>query len=334
MVTDSSVRTRRPQEVIVKGLAVIPKTFKSMPTLEKSKELMAKTVVPSNGSNDMPMHYPNLNRHNLAPRKSELTTDIIFQPEPRYEFEKIKSSIKNESEKQNRNKASSENWIPELTRMRSVHRHIAVAKETVNDMIIREINNAREMKQFKVTDFEKALQLESLGAKKKIPCACCYQLFSFVNLPLKVSNKAVVDMHKKWSGNATSGWWVKIDEKLSNLSRCYDDCSVCLFCSQFFHDQDSYRPSFDKLYYEQRKQAYFQQKRLEKEYWDPLKISEKYRLENDLTGKANSDGIDLSSSTASTSLLLESSNSEYDNDSVGSSKVETFKQRTSSISNM
>ena len=60
-------------------------------------------------------------------------------------------------------------------------------------------------------------------------------------------------------------WWIKVDEKLSNLSRCYDDVSVCIYCSQFFKDQDSYRPTFETVQYEERKKHFFEQKRLEKE---------------------------------------------------------------------
>jgi hypothetical protein len=152
----------------------------------------------------------------------------------------------------------------------------------VNDIKVRELSAAREMKKFEKSDYQRAIEMESLGATKKKECACCYQIFSAVNLPLKVSTKAVVDMRKKWSGNAQTGWWVKIDKKLSDLSRCYDDVGVCLFCAQFFHDQDSYRPPFETIYYEERKKAHLEQKRLEKEYWDPLKKSEQARAESEL----------------------------------------------------
>lgn len=194
-------------------------------------------------------------------------------------------------------KASSANWIADEARVRSIRRDIAVAKETISDMKKRELNTQREMKQFRRNDFEKAVELEDLQVKKKIPCGCCYQLFSDVNLPLKVSNKAVVDMRKKFANedkevdpaffirnvppSKGKGWWLKIDYKLSNLSRCYDDVSVCVFCAQFFKDQDSYRPSFETVYYEDRKRAYFEQKALERAHWDPLASSEAHKIETE-----------------------------------------------------
>ena len=190
---------------------------------------------------------------------------------------------------------SSENWIPDETRQRSLYRHIAVAKETLKDIVKREKNAERELKQFKRSDFDKSVALEELQVKKKLPCGCCYQMFSDVNLPLKVSNKAVVDMRRKFSNDKMEvdeaffvkpmpprtgkGWWNKIDVMKSNLSRAYDDVSVCAFCSQFFKDQDAYRPSMETVYYEQRKRAYFEQKEREKAYWDPLKLVEEDRIE-------------------------------------------------------
>ena len=112
----------------------------------------------------MPMHYPNLNNHNIGPKKVELTPEMVFQPPPRYDAAAFvtKEKVKSDSAKNAKGKPSVENWIPELTRMRSVHRHIAVAKETIQDMIMREENTAREMKQFKRSDFEKAKEMENL----------------------------------------------------------------------------------------------------------------------------------------------------------------------------
>jgi hypothetical protein len=305
LISESSVRMRKPQEVIVRGLASVPKSFSTMPNIEKSKELMLKTLSPLKSGDDMPMHYPPLNSlKNLRPLKSELTQDVVFQPPAKYDPEKYKA-MKSEMDKPGKSRASSENWVPELTRMRSLHRLIAVAKENVHDVKVREMSTARELKQFKKSAFDRARELEDLKVDHRHPCACCYQTFLPVNLPLKVSNKAVVDMRKKWSGDSKIGWWVKIDKKLSDISRAYDDVSVCVFCSQFFHDQDSYRPSMETLYKEKRKKAYFEQRRLEMEYWDPLKMSEKARAESEMNAA-------LSSFEGDQSTVLDQESQQFD----------------------
>ena len=219
--------------------------------------------------------------------------------------------------------------------MRSVHRHIAAAKETVQDMHLRELNNEREMKQFNKNAFQKAVALEDLGVQKKQACGCCYQKFSLINLPLKVSNKAVVDMRKKFATDekevkkefyikpvvATKKremWWIKVDEKLSNLSRCYDDVSVCIYCSQFFKDQDSYRPTFETVQYEERKKHFFEQKRLEKAYWDPLAMSEadkereRIEIEQKAVLKAAELGTDSVSNIDGTDNVSEADSESFD----------------------
>ena len=59
------------------------------------------------------------------------------------------------------------------------------------------------MKQFQVTDLEKAKTAEELGQNKRQECGCCLQVLP-INLPLKVSQKAVLDIRVKWSGDLSS----------------------------------------------------------------------------------------------------------------------------------
>ena len=91
LIQESSIRTRRSQEVITRGLATVPKVFKTMPLIEQSKELLMKTVRPSKDGEDMPMHYPGLNHHNKAPFKSDLEIDTIFNPVQKIEQIEISS---------------------------------------------------------------------------------------------------------------------------------------------------------------------------------------------------------------------------------------------------
>jgi hypothetical protein len=131
------------------------------------------------------------------------------------------------------------------------------------------------------------------------------QEFCFINLPLAVSHKAIIDIRKNWmlkaaaakltaeNGNNApadgapkkpeANWWDEEDTHWSLVPRCYDKVYVCLFCSQhFLHDaQEDYRPSVDSVAYQGRKAAYHEAKRVEREYWDPLRMCDKDRVQEE-----------------------------------------------------
>jgi hypothetical protein len=102
------------------------------------------------------------------------------------------------------NRTSPENWLPDKFRMRSRMRELAMAQETLNSIIVREIDNARQEKRLSVPVYERAVNEESLSMVKKHPCGCCLQKYLHVNLPLKVSQKAIIDIRVKWTGRLTS----------------------------------------------------------------------------------------------------------------------------------
>lgn len=97
-------------------------------------------------------------------------------------------------------KPSSENWIPDNIRLKSRMREIAIAKKNLDEMMVREMDQAREQKRISIPLYDKALNEESLSMIKKIPCGCCLQKYLTVNLPLKVSKKAIIDVRVKWTG--------------------------------------------------------------------------------------------------------------------------------------
>lgn len=103
-----------------------------------------------------------------------------------------------------KNNLSNEAWIPNDIRMRTIGRDLSAANETLTIIKKREISLAREMKRLLVSDLSRAKTEESLDATHKIPCECCMQEFLYVNLPLKVSKKAIVDIRTKWSGKLNS----------------------------------------------------------------------------------------------------------------------------------
>jgi hypothetical protein len=99
---------------------------------------------------------------------------------------------------------SDENWIPDLERSRSWERSFKVAKENLYDIQLRQMQEEREMKQFKVTALERAKNALSLRKIREKQCGCCLLMFLPLNLPLKVSQKAVLDIRVKWGGKLTS----------------------------------------------------------------------------------------------------------------------------------
>lgn len=275
LIQESSVRMRRAPDVIVSGLAEKPKSLiVPLPPLQTAM------------SND---------DDNFEERLSAVEeTDTIVLQKIKQKGAQISNKYSVAASRQPsektayrptlpKGKHSSENWIPEQVRFRSIHRDIANAKENLRSTMVLETEQQRELRRFTQTDLQKAKLEEELGTKKKSRCACCLQEYSYVNLVMKIPVKAVIDIRKKWS-DGQGGWWDKEDARLSAIPRCYEGAGVCRFCSQFFHQQEEYRPSFDTIAYEERRAQYFEAKRHEKEYWDPLKMVEKDREEAENLG--------------------------------------------------
>lgn len=263
LMTEASLRMRRPSEVILTGLATAPKSS-SLPAIEMHPQ--PTTVFEKKVRESYAYKYDSFNESNF--KKQDLTTGAEITRRYNPTSKKIQDNIKN--------KMSSSNWIPDDVRYRQLGRDFLVAKENLHDIVMRAEESRRENRALAQSDLDRAHSMESLGVKHKIECACCLQKFSFVNLRLKVSHKAIIDIRKMWSNGAV-GWWSAHDERWGVVPRCYDEVLVCLLCSQFFHKQAEYRPSFEQIQYAQRKEAYMEAKRREKEYWDPLRMCEKDR---------------------------------------------------------
>lgn len=302
LIKESSVRNRRAPEVTISGLAIMPKTT-TLPALAVPDQRAVSPQTSSPARHRTDDYRPKLREKDTKP--------LIPKRLPENNFERYSSKP---------SKASMENWIPEDIRMRAIQRNILFAKETLEGTLKLENNLQREMKRLMVSDLERAKMEESLDATRKSPCGCCTQEFLYCNLPMKVSRKAIVDIRIKWSGqlNSSNVFRGNIRELLqeeastSSISRtiegdgqsgsvkkkghstnasnpatldsvpqCYDQVGVCVFCAQFFQEPEEYRPSYAMITYEERKAAYFEQKRKEREYWDPLKMVEadRQRLE-------------------------------------------------------
>ena len=256
LMSEASTRMRRSFDVLVSGLATEPNPRKLPSLVENIEQTVFSPAKTQRGS-----------------RRTQIM-DSTPAPDPPRRYR-----ITGKRNQDLKSKASSANWVPESTRMRQLNRDLVVAQENLHDIILREEEARREMRQLRQSDLERAHSMESLGARRKIECACCLQKFSFVNLPLKVSHKAIIDIRKKWSNGATGTWWEASDQRWSAVPRCYDEVLVCLMCSQYFQKQEEYRPSFEQIAYEGRRLAYLETKRRELEYWDPLRMCEKDRYE-------------------------------------------------------
>ena len=263
LLGDASTRMRKPKEILLKGLAEQPRqsSTQSLPALEKAE--FSSTQDPDFSL--IPVQKKKSTKaglHLTAPKGDSLGGggQKYVSTRPRIVPGKL----------------SSENWIPENIRFRSIYRDIDVAKKNLYDTIVLETGQERARKSLQVTDLQKAHNEESLGSKKKALCACCLQKYSYVNLNMRIPVKAIIDSRKHWT-NGKGGWWDKEDERLSIVPRCYEGVDICRFCAQFFNDQEKYRPSFEAIAYEERKATFFETKRLETEYWDPLKMCDKDR---------------------------------------------------------
>ena len=286
LLEESSSRMRVPVEVAVKGLATLPRP-KSTSALARPSDVFDSDINDGADQEDRIAEAENKRKQELEKKrlKQEMTISKRIEENNHLLNErKIRRAFilrnKDSALDFGKPKPSPENWVPEVTRLRSLHRDLAVAKENLLDIEVRETEKNRELRRFKLSDLERAHLEESLGKKKLRECGCCRLSFSYVNLPLSVSHKAVLDLRKSWTLNRSVPvkTLFKDDERLGAVPRCYDEVRVCTFCAQFFSELEKYRPSFDAMALEERRKHNQERERREREYWDPLKMCEKDRL--------------------------------------------------------
>jgi hypothetical protein len=318
LLTNSAIRMRTEPEVLINGLAEIPRTKATMPI----PPLPPLSPCLKTSSLDGDSSSGSTNRR----KKKQSDEDFINEWNEEQKFLKkyqkkmakitsnsstalhspIRHSVPNAaattsvnpagdtnlSRKLRKNlhpptlKPSTENWIPEVIRFRSIHRDLATLDTNLKSTLTMETELNRELRSFQLNELDKSHLEEELGVSKKLSCGCCLQSYSQINLPMTIPMKAVIDIRKKWS-HGKRGWWSEDDERIEFLPKCYEGIKICLYCSQFFHQQDFYRPSFDSIKKEQKEQTKNELKRLEKEYWDPLKMIEKDRSKIEALGETN-----------------------------------------------
>jgi hypothetical protein len=313
LLTNSSIRMRTEPEVLINGLADIPRMKSNMqipplPPLSPCLTTSSLDGITSNKKKKKQSDEDYINQWNEEQKFLKKYKDKMAKMSSN-SATALHSPIRhtaastaaagsddhhdsNLSRKSRKNfhppitKPSTENWIPEVVRFRSIHRDLATLETNLKSTLTMETEMNRELRQFQLNELDKSHLEEELGVSKKTPCGCCLQLYSQINLPMTIPMKAVIDIRKKWS-NGKKGWWSEDDERIEFLPKCYEGIKICLYCSQFFHQQNFYRPSFDSVKKEQRLQTRNELKRLEKEYWDPLKMIEKDREAIEALGETN-----------------------------------------------
>jgi hypothetical protein len=274
LLRDASLRIRREPEIVLSGLAERPRTT-PLPPLNTFEDDRNETERFEKLSllEEREQQTNRKLRLKAATMANNLTCTHVATETKRYR------PLNNHHSKLVA-KPSVENWIPEPMRFRSLHRDLMTMQENLRSTISFEKDNSREIRRFQTTDLQKTLLEEELRLKKKIKCGCCLQIYSQCNLPMKVPLKAILDIRKKWISDKPTGagtaddWWKKDDERLSAVPRCYEASLICNFCSQFFDLQEEYRPSFETIQREIKRKQFLEAKRLEKQYWDPLKTGE------------------------------------------------------------
>eukprot|EP00596_Hydrurales_sp_CCMP1899_P005496 CAMPEP_0119045794 /NCGR_PEP_ID=MMETSP1177-20130426/42651_1 /TAXON_ID=2985 /ORGANISM="Ochromonas sp, Strain CCMP1899" /LENGTH=412 /DNA_ID=CAMNT_0007018155 /DNA_START=89 /DNA_END=1327 /DNA_ORIENTATION=+ len=324
LARESSIRTRRPVEVTISGMASMPKatslpyiTEPPIETIHFSQNQRVSNKSPSRKDKNIGTDGVNTFSSSRAVKNVPKNTKSNHQPIAIDTDALIPSKLERFDKFASGNrviKTSAENWLPDSFRMRSRIRELAIAQENLDEIIVRELDQAREQKRISVPIYDTALNKESLSMVKKHPCGCCLQKYLYVNLPLKVSQKAIIDIRVKWTGSMTSstvfggtramtaasldddsiqkprtntlgdtssptkGETVEIYQKM-HVSRSsinvYDQVLVCLFCSQFFQSQEEYRPSYAEMVHSEKRASHLEALERERQYWDPLKMVEK-----------------------------------------------------------
>lgn len=133
-------------------------------------------------------------------------------------------------------KRSKESWIPWDVRFKMLRKNMAIQKENALGNAVWE--DLLEKNEVDLDYLSIARSQEKYSGKNKKKCALCRLEFLNVNLPLKISFKAILDLRQKWGlhGGDDGGM-------LAKVPRCYDKVSICRYCAQFFQNTSTYRPS-------------------------------------------------------------------------------------------
>lgn len=184
ILPESSKRTRRPLGVTIFNMISMPKGS-NLPSLSEARPAQpsfeSKTII-----SPAKVRHASSSSGKLV--KNNADTVLISSKLDRLGYTKA-------------SKTSAENWLPDTFRLKSRSRELSTVQTTLDEVLHSELDSSRRQKRSAMNAYEKALNEESLSMVKKQPCGCCLQKYLYVNLPLKVSRKAIIDIRVKWTGN-------------------------------------------------------------------------------------------------------------------------------------
>jgi hypothetical protein len=132
---------------------------------------------------------------------------------------------------------SKESWIPWNTRFKMLRKDIAVQK--VNNMEQANFFDLLEKNEVSLDYLSLERSKEKYSGKGKSKCALCLQPYLKVCLPMQISFKAIMDLRGQWGlGKMGRGMGLRVPA-------CYNKVAICLYCSQYFDEEQSYRMSQD-----------------------------------------------------------------------------------------
>lgn len=198
--------------------------------------------------------------------------------------------IKNIDEDSNKLITSQNNWIPERIRLKQMERETFILNESVESIKFLKNRTQKKLQKLIRTDYDIAKVEETLGKPRYQICGCCMVKYLLVNLPYKVSNKAIMDARKKWKQQYSSNddadksikHVVDVFSDVTNMSQMnkrevaslYQYSLVCVFCAQFFNDPEEYRPSYCQVVAEEKLEHSLLQQKQNELKWDPLELLE------------------------------------------------------------
>lgn len=128
---------------------------------------------------------------------------------------------------------SKESWIPWNQRFKMLRKDIAVQK--LNNMEQANFFDLLEKNEVSLDYLSLERSKEKYSGKGKTKCALCLQPYLKVNLPMQISFKAIMDLRGQWGlGHMGRGMGLKVPA-------CYNKVAICLYCSQYFDEEQSYR---------------------------------------------------------------------------------------------
>lgn len=216
LMRESSVRNRQEVAVVASGLAAVPSRqalpsfdplLATTPSADRLEPLTLNTRLtrphsshdykqqPPSSVSQKKKISPSKDNHSHSHSNSHSSSALHSAQHLTFTSSAVRPALA---------KMSSEKWIPFDRRSRSLQRQMMTVKALLEDSRTLERATDRGLKLLSVSELEQSKKLEQLQCLHHLACGCCQRLFLPVNLPMKVSAKAVLDLRAMRGGKVTS----------------------------------------------------------------------------------------------------------------------------------